>query len=591
MNKNSTTNGNAPVNEDPASRILRLSRFAEERRRLMQLKDELASCPHWPRAADLAAALDETIRDIGSLEEKLDAKAIVAVVGGTGTGKSSLVNALCGRPEAVRVGVSRPTTRKATAIVRSVADAQSFTRTSGPDALDILPVPETALPGAILVDTPDTDSTECASYADVLDGVLGIADVLVCVFDATNPKRKDNLDRLSHSVAKFRPRHVVLVLNHADRIVSRERLREDIVPDFLQHLKQCWPGAFDAVFCTATPPAAMSEALAGFDNDLGKLADFLRSVTGSSFVDERVSRAAFLRENAEEGIRTAIREQGDWRQLSAEICEFEKDVSRRMAEVYSSQKGDAAENCDTPLLRAVAARWWGPVGLFFGFSRRFRRFVETPFRAADLILPIALLRRIRMFAGEDRPVEAAPNKPDESPADELRMDDVEEKTLQDYATLSDRMVRDFGMDPALRDPTSALVLSDLSGVMRRTWADVRDAEIRDAARRCSGLFFQLVLNACSIVPAGYILCVVASTFLRGVYLSGAFYRQGLFLLALIWLLSSWIAQLRLKAAAHAIPGRTAKRFANGMHKAQILPVASEIARIARLATDQTETIP
>jgi len=112
---------------------------------------------------------------------------IVALLGGTGSGKSSLFNAVCGLDFA-DVGVKRPTTSQVTACVwgsggealldwLGVAADRRIERESLLDGDT-----EAPLRGLVLLDLPDHDSIEPA-HREVVDRLLPMADLLVWVVD------------------------------------------------------------------------------------------------------------------------------------------------------------------------------------------------------------------------------------------------------------------------------------------------------------------------------------------------------------------------------------------------------------------------
>ena len=148
---------------------------------------------------------------------------VVALAGATGSGKSSLFNALSGTDLAT-VGVRRPTT--------SHALAASWGEDSAEELLDWLEVPRrhaverdpamaAALDGLVLLDLPDHDSTAVEHRMEV-DRLVQLVDVLVWVVDPQKYADAALHDRYLKPLAAHAD-VMMVVLNQVDRLSPAQR--------------------------------------------------------------------------------------------------------------------------------------------------------------------------------------------------------------------------------------------------------------------------------------------------------------------------------------------------------------------------------
>lgn len=188
---------------------------------------ELAETLAGPAAlASARAQLDAVHRRHGHL----GANVLTALTGGTGSGKSSLLNAIAGE-EVARPGVLRPTTERPVAWVPRRADP-ALDR-----LLDDLGIddrhPHDGEVELAIVDLPDLDSVERGHRATV-DALLPRLDVLVWVLD---PQKYN--DAAVHELIAARSAYreqLLFVLNQADRLPPDDR--QAVVDDLAASLRR-----------------------------------------------------------------------------------------------------------------------------------------------------------------------------------------------------------------------------------------------------------------------------------------------------------------------------------------------------------------
>ncbi|WP_372449303.1 GTPase, partial [Streptomyces montanisoli] len=126
------------------------------------------------------------VLDEASTRQRLSSRhTVVGIAGATGSGKSTLFNALAGVPIS-ETGLRRPTTAAPIACVWSDGAAGLLDRLAIPGRLRRKPLAggdgDEELHGLVLVDLPDHDSAVTA-HRDQVDRVLGLVDAVIWVVD------------------------------------------------------------------------------------------------------------------------------------------------------------------------------------------------------------------------------------------------------------------------------------------------------------------------------------------------------------------------------------------------------------------------
>ncbi len=250
-----------------------------------RLEDWSRGAPPWRPAETCQAIIGRLAGRLNGLRIRLESSLIVATLGGTGTGKSSLINALAGA-ELVRTGRSRPTTTRPALLCRPGFSPDVLGLDAG--EFDLVQQDLPPLANLVLIDCPDPDTTDAPGPlpSDTtlarLRRVLPLCDVLI----VTTTQQKYRSARVAEELAAAAPgARLVFVQTHAQEDT-------DIRDDWRQILEPRYRAGH--IFFVDSV-AALADAQKGLapQGEFAALSDLLtREFAGAAAA--RIRRANFL---------------------------------------------------------------------------------------------------------------------------------------------------------------------------------------------------------------------------------------------------------------------------------------------------------
>ncbi len=278
-----------------------------------------------------AARYAQRARELANAVSRLDDVVAVGIAGGTGVGKSTLINALAGM-EITPMGLSRPTTNS---VVVYEHRETAFATRLPPDVVAVHEVRHTSedLRRVVLIDLPDCDSFRLDHYR-LLQEVLPHVDLLLLVTDPS--KYGDKLFfELAASAAQAQENRLV-ILNKVDLLEEQygtkaQEICSDIVEDLKAKLAPAWNGASPEVIPLSAREAfnAKSASLP-VPRGFAVLQELLRSLRDTK------KRIKIKRCNLDAGLnslRRDIRSALEERQAAEKVARFEEAVNATEAEL------------------------------------------------------------------------------------------------------------------------------------------------------------------------------------------------------------------------------------------------------------------
>lgn len=273
----------------------RFARDDWEREHLLADFDRLRSrlvawareAPAWPPFDEATALIDRVEPRLRAPEIDLDRALVVGFLGGSGTGKSTLFNALLGRRVSRAGKEYRPMTRRA--VVACHPDVDPSFLGLGDDAIEIHRLNAPQLEQMILIDCPDPDTqdpedgSDGQRHLDILRAVVPHCDVLV--HTATSQKYKSHV--VGSELRRNAPgRQILFVQTHA-------AVDDDNRADMRRYLDSLGIRAPEIFRLDAADALARREHGAPADDEFGRFADLLeRELAGRA--RHRIRRANLL---------------------------------------------------------------------------------------------------------------------------------------------------------------------------------------------------------------------------------------------------------------------------------------------------------
>jgi len=247
------------------------------------LKHWSEQAPAWGPARACRALVHRLVERTDLMRVRLEAPLVVATLGGPGTGKSALVNALVGA-DVSQAGRARPTSQRPIVICRPGITPETLGITS--DSVEWVHRELPALRDLVILDCPDPDTSEAEAPGTNLARlreILPHCDVLLVTGTQQKYRSARVLEELAAAAAGAR---LVFVQTHAD-------LEQDIRKDWEAVLQQ-EEFATGHIFLVDSL-AALADAQNGLAprGEFAALLDLLtRQLAGSTAL--RIRRANFL---------------------------------------------------------------------------------------------------------------------------------------------------------------------------------------------------------------------------------------------------------------------------------------------------------
>jgi len=564
---------------------------------LHRLNSELSEAPQWLPGRQLEKQCSQAIGMIDGIAERFDRKLVVTLVGPSGSGKSTLLNALAGVDDLSEIGHRRPTTDHLIIFSANPNDGGQLIEALDGEIVETRSTPAAAdFEHVLLIDTPDTDSRAFKKHIPLVERTIAKSDMLICVFDAENPKRRDHLDFLAPFIRKFSGESLVCVLNKCDRLDEPE-LKKQIVPDFLEHIRMGWQMPADRVFCISARRNLQDpdwDADAGPRHDFDEFEDLKQLVVNTInragyVIDRRIENAQRLRDFVfEEAGGQVLKNKAVLADAAGSMMDTEK---KALGSAISGMQAIGTQplfGLNVLVYQKLAQRWLGPMGWMIAIWARLLIFgsgIMAVFRHGR---PVRQVLNTLSALKRSKESQAAFEEPQKDQQMTAAFRNYRLAVLENWPDIARSMVRG-GFDGSIRKVEDALSGTEgFEHKLAAIWTDALDAELERLTAKLSGLILQILFNLPAVGFLGYCGWLTLQTFFSGSYLSGDFFMHAFWAIGLILFLSFFILQLCIRAAASSgrITGKAFEKLKGQLDQLNALnqnPLKSQLETVLGLA--------